>query len=194
MVMALIRAASANSKPGECPSSTPKPHFRRQSSARQRRTTQKRLESKLPREAAGTRHPCAAARRPRSSVLRAASRAHDAVRKRRSPEVNRRRCGVALQGSSRSVMEEQVPSVKRGDWVLVDDVAVFEGRVVVVIGVTAVIRVPRMYAAGDTYRAAEVRCCRPWLEEMVAESRRSPEPAPAGPRNFRRVMRGRERA
>jgi putative transposon-encoded protein len=67
-------------------------------------------------------------------------------------------------------MEQRVPSVKRGDWGLVDDVGVFEGRVVVVIGVTAVIRVPRKDAAGDTYRAAEVRCCRPWLEEMVARA------------------------
>jgi len=32
-------------------------------------------------------------------------------------------------------------SVKRGEWVLVEDVAVYEGRVGVVIGVTAVIRV-----------------------------------------------------
>jgi putative transposon-encoded protein len=102
--------------------------------------------------------------------LRAAGRSHDAVRKRRSPEVNRRRYAVALPGSSRSAMEQQVPSVKRGDWVLVDDVGVFEGRVVVVIGVTAVILVPRKDAAGDTYRAAEVRCCRPWLEEMVART------------------------
>jgi putative transposon-encoded protein len=74
-------------------------------------------------------------------------------------------------------MEEQVPRVKRGDWVLVEDVGVFEGRVAVVIGVTAVIRVPRKDAAGDTYRAAEVRCCRHWLEEMLARGRRRPEPA-----------------
>jgi uracil-DNA glycosylase len=47
-----------------------------------------------------------------------------------------------------------------------------------VIGVTAVIRVPRKDAAGDTYRAAEVRCCRHWLEEMLARGRRRPEPAP----------------
>jgi putative transposon-encoded protein len=77
------------------------------------------------------------------------------------------------------VMEQQVPSVKRGDWVLVEDVGVFEGRVAVVIGVTAVILVPRKNAAGDTYRAAEVRCCRPWREEMLARGRRRPEPAPA---------------
>jgi putative transposon-encoded protein len=58
-------------------------------------------------------------------------------------------------------MEEQTPSVKRNDWVLVQDVAVYEGLVVVVIGVTAMVRVPREDGAGDTYRAAEVRCCRP---------------------------------
>jgi putative transposon-encoded protein len=58
-------------------------------------------------------------------------------------------------------MEEQTPSVKRNDWVLVEDVDVYEGFVVVVIGVTAMVRVPREDGAGDTYRAAEVRCCRP---------------------------------
>ena len=58
-------------------------------------------------------------------------------------------------------MEEPTPSVKRNDWVLVEDVAVYEGLVVVVIGVTAMVRVPREDGAGDTYRAAEVRCCRP---------------------------------
>lgn len=57
-------------------------------------------------------------------------------------------------------MEDQTPRVKRNDWVLVDDVAVYEGLVVVVIGVTAMVRVPREDGAGDTYRAAEVRCCR----------------------------------
>ena len=36
---------------------------------------------------------------------------------------------------------EPVLSVKRGEWVLVEDVTVYDGRVVVVIGVTAVIRV-----------------------------------------------------
>ena len=83
-----------------------------------------------------------------------------------------------------------MPSVKRGDWVVVDDVAVFEGRVVVVIGVTAVIRVPRKGAAGDTYRAAEVRCCRPWLEGDGGKNRRSPRTGPGRakqlpPRNAR---------
>jgi putative transposon-encoded protein len=58
-------------------------------------------------------------------------------------------------------MEEQTPSVKRNDWVVVEDVAVYDGLVVVVIGVTAMVRVPREDGAGDTYRAAEVRCCRP---------------------------------
>ena len=58
-------------------------------------------------------------------------------------------------------MEEHTPSVKRNDWVLVEDVDVYEGFVVVVIGVTAMVRVPREDGAGDTYRAAEVRCCRP---------------------------------
>jgi putative transposon-encoded protein len=58
-------------------------------------------------------------------------------------------------------MEEQTPSVKRNDWVLVEDVAVYEGLVVVVIGVMAMVRVPREDGAGDSYRAAEVRCCRP---------------------------------
>ena len=53
-----------------------------------------------------------------------------------------------------------MPGVKRGDWVLVEDVAVFQGTVVVVIGMTAVIRVPRTDAGGHTCRAAEVRCCR----------------------------------
>lgn len=60
-------------------------------------------------------------------------------------------------------MEEPTPSVKRNDWVLVEDVDVdvYEGLVVVVIGVTAMVRVPREDGAGDTYRAAELRCCRP---------------------------------
>jgi hypothetical protein len=52
-------------------------------------------------------------------------------------------------------------SVKRGEWVLVEDVAVYQGRVVVVIGVTAVIRVTCENGAHDTYRAADLRCCRP---------------------------------
>jgi putative transposon-encoded protein len=76
------------------------------------------------------------------------------------------------------VMEEQVPSVKRGDWVLVEDVAICEGRVVVVIGVTAVIRVPRKDAVGDTYRAAEVRCCRPWVAAMLTSGRNRNWPRP----------------
>ena len=58
-------------------------------------------------------------------------------------------------------MEAPTPRVTRNDWVLVEDVAVYEGLVVVVIGVTAMVRVPREDGGGDTYRAAEVRCCRP---------------------------------
>jgi hypothetical protein len=57
-------------------------------------------------------------------------------------------------------------SVKRGEWVLVEDVAVFRGRVVVVIGVTAVIRVGSEDGGGDTYRAAELRYCRPGLDAI----------------------------
>jgi len=77
------------------------------------------------------------------------------------------------------VMEERVPSVKRGDWVLVEDAARCEGRVVVVIGVTAVIWVPRKDAVGDTYRAAEVRCCRPWVEAMLTSGRTGTGPGRA---------------
>lgn len=84
-------------------------------------------------------------------------------------------------------MEGHVPSVKRGDWVLVEDVAVFQGTVVAVIGVTAVIRVPRKDAGGHTYCAAEVRCCRPFLADMLASDRRRPEPGPTGPSSFRRL-------
>jgi putative transposon-encoded protein len=76
-------------------------------------------------------------------------------------------------------MEERVPSVKRGDWVLVEDVAVFEGSVVVVIGVTALVRVPRKDAGGHTYRAAELRWCRPLLADMQARGRNRPRPGQA---------------
>jgi hypothetical protein len=55
-------------------------------------------------------------------------------------------------------MEEQLPSVKRGDWVVVEDAVAFDGCVVVVIGVTAVIRVPRNDGAGDALRGVEIRC------------------------------------
>jgi hypothetical protein len=48
--------------------------------------------------------------------------------------------------------------------VLVEDVAAYQGRVVVVIGVLAVIRVPSEDGAGDSYRAAELRCCRPGVD------------------------------
>jgi hypothetical protein len=79
-------------------------------------------------------------------------------------------------------MEEHPPSVKRGDWVLVDDVAQYEGRVAVVIGVTAVIQVSHEDGGGDTYRAAEARRCRPWLRGDAAEwpAQTRPEHGPAG--------------
>jgi hypothetical protein len=64
---------------------------------------------------------------------------------------------------------ERVLSVKRGDWVLVEDVTGYDGLVVVVIGVTAVIRVKREDAGGATYRAAELRCCRPRLDAMSVD-------------------------
>jgi hypothetical protein len=60
--------------------------------------------------------------------------------------------------------------VKRGEWVLVEDVAAYEGRVVVVIGVTAVIRVTCEDGGGDTYRAAELRCCRRGVGAMSADA------------------------
>jgi hypothetical protein len=59
------------------------------------------------------------------------------------------------RGVARGVMQEQLPSVRHGDWVLVDDVAGYEGRVIVVIGVIAVIRVRREDGGGDACRAAE---------------------------------------
>jgi hypothetical protein len=37
-------------------------------------------------------------------------------------------------------MEEQLPSVKRGDWMFVEDFVAVDGCVVVVTGVAAVIR------------------------------------------------------
>jgi hypothetical protein len=79
------------------------------------------------------------------------------------------------------MMEEHLPSVKRGDRVLVDDGAAYDGRVVVVIGVTAVIRLPGEDGNGDTYRAAAVRCCRR-LEEKCGERavQAYSAPAPAG--------------
>ena len=70
-----------NSKPDECPGSTPKLHDRRPSWRVQRRTTQKRLEPKLRCEAVGAPAPRAAASPPRPSVSRPASRSHDAVPK-----------------------------------------------------------------------------------------------------------------
>jgi hypothetical protein len=61
-------------------------------------------------------------------------------------------------------------SAKRGEWVLVEDVTVYQGRVVVVIGVTAVIRVTSDDGRGDTYRAAELRWCRPSLHDMSIDA------------------------
>jgi putative transposon-encoded protein len=81
-------------------------------------------------------------------------------------------------------------SVKRGEWVLVEDVAVYQGRVVVVIGVTAVIRVTCEDGGGDTYRAAELRCCRPGLDAMSMDSPYRPvRPRSDIPRGGRRVAR-----
>ena len=60
-------------------------------------------------------------------------------------------------------------SVKRGDWVLVEDVTGYDGRVVVVIGVTAVIRVKCQDGGGETYRAAGLACCRPGLDGMSVD-------------------------
>jgi hypothetical protein len=55
-------------------------------------------------------------------------------------------------------------SVERGAWVLVEDASAYQGRVVVVIGVIAVVRVACQDGGGDSYRAAELRCCRPGLD------------------------------
>jgi hypothetical protein len=72
-------------------------------------------------------------------------------------------------------MEEQLPSVKRGDWVFVEHDVAFDGCVVVVIGVTAVIRVPRKDGAGDTLRGVEIGCCTPRFDELATGGRRTPE-------------------
>jgi hypothetical protein len=72
-------------------------------------------------------------------------------------------------------MEEQLPSIKRGDWVFVEDAVAFDGCVVVVIGATAVIRVPRNDGAGDTLRGVEIRCCTPRFDETATGGRRRPE-------------------
>jgi hypothetical protein len=72
-------------------------------------------------------------------------------------------------------MEEQLPSVKRGDWVFVEDAVAFDGCVVAVIGVTAVIRVPGNDGAGDSLRGVEIGCCTPRLDELATGDRRAPE-------------------
>jgi hypothetical protein len=65
-------------------------------------------------------------------------------------------------------MQEQLASVRHGDRVLVDDGAGYEGRVIVVIGVIAVIRVRREEGGGETCRAAEVHRCRSLEDEADA--------------------------
>ena len=72
-------------------------------------------------------------------------------------------------------MEEQLPSVKRGDWVFVEDAVAFDGCVVVVIGVTAVIRVPRNDGAGNALRGVEIGCCTPRSGEIATGGGRRPE-------------------
>jgi hypothetical protein len=80
--------------------------------------------------------------------------------------------------------------MKRGEWVLVEDVTVYDGCVVVVIGVTAVIRVKCEDGGGETYRAAELRCCRRRLDAMSVDisdrpakaTRRTPEQASSAAR------------
>jgi hypothetical protein len=78
-------------------------------------------------------------------------------------------------------MEERLPSVKRGDWVLVEDAVAFDGCVVVVIGVTALIRVPREDGPGDTYRAAEVRRCTPRSDAIATAGPPEAHTAPRSP-------------
>jgi len=81
-------------------------------------------------------------------------------------------------------------SVKRGEWVVVEDDAGYRGRVVAVIGVTAVIRVTSEDGGGDTYRAAELRCCRPGLDAMSMDAPYRPaRPRPDLPRGGRHVAR-----
>ena len=82
------------------------------------------------------------------------------------------------RGVARGVMQEQLPSVRHGDWVLVDDVAGYEGRVIVVIGVIAVIRVRREDGGDDTYRAAEVHRCRRLGAEADADLAQCPVARP----------------
>ena len=66
---------------------------------------------------------------------------------------------------------------KCGDRVLVDDGAAYDGRVVVVIGVTVVIRVAGEDGNGGSYRAAALSCCQR-LEEKCGE--RAVEAYPLG--------------
>jgi putative transposon-encoded protein len=96
--------------------------------------------------------------RPFVSVRRETSDATPVARESGSGPVAMRRCAC---GVARRMMEEGAVSVKCGDWVLVEDVVAYEGRVVLVIGVTAVISVTCEDTDGDTYRAAELRYCRP---------------------------------
>ncbi len=77
-------------------------------------------------------------------------------------------------------MGEQLPSVKRGDWVFVEDPVACDGCVVVVIGVMAVIRVPCNDGAGDILRGVEIRSCTP---RFTTAGRRRPE-VHAIPRDF----------
>jgi hypothetical protein len=81
-------------------------------------------------------------------------------------------------------------SVKRGEWVLVEDVTVYQRRVVMVVGVTAVIRVTSDDGRGDTYRAAELRWCRLGLHDMSIDAPYKPARSASDvPRGGRRVAR-----
>jgi hypothetical protein len=53
---------------------------------------------------------------------------------------------------------------------VVEDVTVYQGRVVVVIGVTAVMKSNERRRTRDTYRAAEVRWCRPSLHALSIDA------------------------
>jgi hypothetical protein len=56
----------------------------------------------------------------------------------------------------------------------VEYVAESQGRVVVEIGVTAVIKVTFEDGGGDTYRTAELRCCRPGLDATSIDAQFRP--------------------